>query len=36
MDFHPVAIDTTSNILPAVKYILGLDISPTDHSVYVA
>ncbi len=30
MDFHPVAIDTSANILVAIKYILGLDISPSD------
>ncbi len=36
MDFHPVAIDTASNILPAVKYILGLDISPDDKKTRIA
>ena len=36
MDFHPVAIDTASNILPAVKYILGLDISPDDKKSRIA
>lgn len=30
MDFHPVATDTADNILPAIKYILDLDISPLD------
>lgn len=30
MDFHPVATDTADNILPAIKYILDLDISPAD------
>lgn len=36
MDFHPVAIDTASNILPAVKYILSLDISPNDKKTRIA
>ena len=36
MDFHPVAIDTASSILPAVKYILGLDISPDDKESRIA
>ncbi len=30
MDFHPVAIDTTENILPAIKYILSLNIAPNN------
>ncbi|MBQ2659629.1 hypothetical protein IJF85_01485 [Candidatus Saccharibacteria bacterium] len=30
MDFHPVALDTTNNILPTIRYILSLDISPAD------
>jgi len=36
MDFHPVAIDTASNILPAVKYILDLNISPDDKKARIA
>lgn len=36
MDFHPVAIDTTENILPAIKYILSLNIAPDDKKVRIA
>lgn len=30
MDFHPVAVDTTKQVLTAIKYILGLEISHSD------
>lgn len=36
MDFHPVAIDTAGNVIPAIKYILGLDISPSDKKSRIA
>lgn len=36
MDFHPVAIDTAENILPAIRYILSLDIKPSDKQSRIA
>ena len=30
VNFHPVSIDTAKNVMPAIKYILGLDISAAD------
>lgn len=36
IDFHPVAIDTADNILPAIRYILGLRISPAEKRARIA
>lgn len=36
IDFHPVATDTADNILPAIRYILDLKISPAEKRKRIA
>lgn len=35
IDFHPVTTDTATNVVPTVKYILSLNISPTEKKMRI-